>query len=234
MAFQVVIDLQPPDESNFIIKAVHVIGDLDKPKASTLPGGDQKLGEKLHACHVIAWKILAQGIAQQITGVPLRTAAKAAFRFNDFQANGVSATQIKEFMEGSIMETLKELQKNVHNYYAGPGRANMSGGGKMGKAIGQLNELHEQYQRSQWGPNRITEQKYQSHAVNKQIGLFKAGYDESRFYSDAEKALARGEYVAFWYQIYYGGEPDSTRYARFLIETSEGQQAIDDLIQHGR
>jgi hypothetical protein len=64
--------------------------------------------------------------------------------------------------------------------------------------------------------------------------LFKAGYDESRFYANAEKALARGEYAAFWYQIYYGGDPDRTRYAKFLIETPEGQQAIDDLIRHGR
>jgi hypothetical protein len=164
MAFQIVIDLQPPDESNFIIKAVHVIGELEKPKASTLPGGDQNLGEKLHACHVIAWKILAQGIAQQITGVPLRTAAKAAFRFNDFQANGVSATQIKEFMEGSIMGTLKDLQARVHNYYAGSGKANMSSGGKMGSAIRQLNELYDQYQGSQLGPNKITERRYQSKA----------------------------------------------------------------------
>lgn len=233
MAFNVVIDLIPPEESNFIIKSVHIIGEVDKPSASKLPGYDEKLAKKLHACHIIAWKIITSGIAQQITGATLRNAAKVVFKLNDFQANNVSAVQIKEFMEASIKNTLKELQKRVSNYYAGQGKANMSGGGKMGIAIKQLNELYQKYASSQLGPQKMSLQQYQMAAVDKQINLFRAAYDESPFQSLAEKALARGEYVAFWYQIYYGGEPDSTILSKFLIETPQGQMAIDNLINNG-
>src|SRR4051812_27758947 len=99
MAFHVVIDLDPPQESNFLIKSVHVIGEPDKPNIATLPGRNPQLGEKMHACHIMAWKIIYTGITQQITSAPLRTAARI-FGLNDFQADGVSAAQIKEFMEG--------------------------------------------------------------------------------------------------------------------------------------
>jgi hypothetical protein len=233
MAFNVVIDLVPPQHSNLVIGGVQIIGEVDKPNASTLPGGNQKLAEKLHACHIMAWKIICAGIAQQITGATLRDAAKGAFGFNDFQANNVNAAQIKEFMEQSIKATLKKRQADVSNYYAGAGRPNMSGGGKMGQAIKQLNAAFDLYQRSQLGPSRQTPEQFALIACQKQIDLFRAGYDESPFHSNEEKALARGEYVAFWYQIYHGGEPDSTRLAKFLIETPTGQLAIDNLIKNG-
>jgi hypothetical protein len=228
MAFRVVIDLIPPEESNFIINQVHIVGEIDKPDTSGLPGHDPQLANKLHACHIIAWKIICLGIAQQITGVPLRTAAQRVFGLSDFQANNVSAVQIKEFMEAVTMSRLQFLQRNVSNYYAGQGRANMSAGGKMGNAIKHLNELHTQVNN-----NKLTPQDYKRQATLKQIELFRKAYDESPFHSNEEKALARGEYVAFWYQIYYGGEPDSTRYAKFLIEEGNGQAAIDNLIRNG-
>lgn len=226
MAFSVNIVLEPPPESNLVIQRVVVTGEPDKPNVSTLPGFDENLAKKLHACHAQAWSILLHSVSQIMTGATLRTVAKSVFSFNDFQANGVSAVQIKEFMEASLKEQLKALQKNVGNYYAGPGSVNMSSGGKMGSAYRTLDSLYER-----WQKNEINAMVYAQEAVTRQVALFRAAYDESPFHSNAEKMLARGEYVARWYQMYYGGEPVSTKYAKFLIE--QRQDVIDNLILNG-
>jgi hypothetical protein len=234
MAFNVVIDLVPPADSDLVIGAVHVTGEPDKPNVTTLPGHNTALGDKLHACHVMAWKIMYNGLAQQVTGATLRTASEVVGKLDNWQATNISAIQLKQHMEAVLKHELLKLQENVHNYYVGAGRPNMSAGGKMGAAIQALNALHERYQRSQFGAMRMQLVDYQSQAVNDKIKLFQNGYDESKHHSAEGKVMARGEYVAFWYQIYYGGEPDSTRYAKFLIETQQGQAVIDHLILNGR
>jgi hypothetical protein len=163
-------------------------------------------------------------------GATLRTAAKAIFGLSDFQANNVSAVQIKEFMESRAREILVSLQKDVNNYYAGRAADNLRAGGILGSNKNMLKQLHSNL------PNRqLTDSEYRNYrnlAGQYQIAAFRAGYDESPFFDNTAKlALARGEYVARWYQIYYGGEPDSTIYAKFLIE--DGTAAIDNLIQNG-
>ena len=105
----------------------------------------------------------------------------------------------------------------------------MSGGGKIGSAIQQLDSLYSKcYNRG------MSYEEYKVQALQWQVYMFKAGYDDSPFHEDEAKVLSRGEYVARWYQIYYGGEPNSTKFAKFLIEEPEGQRAIDDIINNGR
>ena len=238
MAFSVVLDLEPPTQSNLVVGKVHVIGDPDKPDIAGLPGNTpqqkQAVQEKLHACHIIAWKIMCTGIAQQMTGATLRTVAKTIFKFSDYQANNVSAPLIKEFIENALKATMLRMQKEVSNYYAGPGKQNMQAGGRMGAAIKTLNGLHEKFLHGCTINRQRAEQEYLQAAIDAQIKLFKSGYDDSPFATPEEKALSRGEYVAFWYQIYFGGDLDSQRYARFLFETDRGRLAVDELIDTGK
>jgi len=107
----------------------------------------------------------------------------------------------------------------------------------MGSAVQRLEALYQEcIAKSTLGfrqPNHQEIETFRNRgAEDLQVELFLAGYDENPFHSDAEKALARGEYVARWYQIYHGGWENSLKFAKFLIENRSN--VIDHFIQQGK
>ena len=225
MGFAVVISLEPPPESDFLIQSVKVIGEPDKPPKEEI-FQHPKVKGKLDRCHIQAWSILYRSVIQMMQGARLRLVAERVFGLSEYQATNVSAALIKEFMEQRLTEQFKRMQKNVENYYMGPMGDNRSHGGSMGSAYAALDDLYRR-----WEQRLINDQDYAREAEKQQVILFRHAYDESKFDNNSERALSRGEYVARWYQMYFGGEPDSTRYAKFLIEKRE--DVIDHLIEHG-
>ena len=229
MPFNVAIIPKVPDHCDWIIDEVAVMGEPDKPAINLLPGGDVK--GKIHACHIAAWSIIRNALTNQIKGVSLRYAAQYVFGLSEYQAQNVSAQLIKEYMESRLKQDLINAQSNVDNYYRGQAQANMSAGGKMGAAVRQLNEIYDQH-KPMFGPFIATPQ-FAAGATGLQIKLFAAGYDEYPALKNEEKLMARADYVAYWYGIYFGGNEDSIRLAKYVFDTDAGIRAVDSLLQNG-